>query len=159
MRFIKVNIRAKKRGFTLIELLMVTSLIGIITSAGVLCIFRYMKIYRQQINLSKENFYVDEAFLIIENEINYSQYVDVNDNCIMVRNADKNRNDYIRKDRDGDIIISYNSKYDFTNNNILKNIKDFKAEQSDRVLYLTIETKRGNIYKRCLGLERVKEKD
>lgn len=135
------------------------SLIGMITSAGVICIFKYMRIYRQQINLSKENFYVDEAFLIIEDEINYSQYVEVKDNCIMVRNFEKGRNDYIRKDNDGDLIISYDHKYDFATNNILKNIKDFKAIQSNKVLYVIIETKRGNIYKRCLGLERVKEKD
>ncbi|WP_190285337.1 type II secretion system protein [Clostridium sp. JN-1] len=159
MKFIKESIKNKKRGFTLIELLLVMSLIGMITSAGVICIFKYMRVYRQQINLSKEKFYVDEAFLIIEDEINYSQYAEVKDNCIMVRNSEKSRNDYIRKDKDGDLIISYDYKYYFATNNILKGIKDFKARQSDKLVYVTIETKRGNTYKRCFGLERVKAKD
>lgn len=156
MNFIKVSIKSRKSGFTLIELLVVTSLITLITSVGTICIFKYMKMYRQQIDISREKFYVDEAFLIIENEINYSKYADVENNCIIVRNSDWDRNDYIRKDMDCDLIISYKYRDSFVSNNILKDIKDFKAVKWGRMLYVIIETKKGNVYKRCFGLERIK---
>lgn len=157
--FIKVNIKGKKsikKGFTLIELLIAASIIGIIVSSNALMLSKYMKIHRQEITKSRESFYVNEAFLIIEYEIISAKYVSVQNNTIKLKGYDRDGYDYIRMDKDPDIIIAYDSSH---SNNILKNIKNFKVQQDNQLLYIFIETKEGNVYKRCLGLERVKIKD
>ncbi|KZL94204.1 competence type IV pilus minor pilin ComGF [Clostridium magnum] len=159
MNFIKGNIKDNKftkKGFTLIELLLAASIAGLIISSQVLIICKYLKIHRQEIIQSRESFYVNEAFIIIEHEVNSAKYTTVENNKIKLKSYNRSGYDYIRIDMDQDIIISYD--YSHTNN-ILKNIKDFKVEQENQLLYIFIETKEGNIYKRCLGLERVKVKD
>lgn len=161
MRFIRENIKnrkAAKKGFTLIELMIVTALIGIISSIQVIIISKYMKIHRQEIKESREYFYVNEAFMIIESQINNARYTEISDNRITIKRYDDKGCDYIRKDRDSDIIISYGAVYSPTTNNILKNVKEFIVEEKGRVVYITIETRKGKVYKRCLGLERGKAK-
>lgn len=159
MNFIKGNIKDNKfikKGFTLIELLLAALIACLIISSQVLIICKYLKIHRQEIIQSRESFYVNEAFMIIEHEVNSAKYTSVENNKIKLKSYNRSGYDYIRIDMDQDIIISYD--YSHTNN-ILKNIKDFKVEQDNQLLYIFIETKEGNIYKRCLGLERVKVKD
>lgn len=159
MNFIKENIKGEKfikKGFTIIELLLAASIAGIIVSSQILILCKYMKIHRQEIIQSRESFYVNEAFMIIEHEVNSAKYASVENNSIKLKSYSRSGYDYIRIDTDSDIIISYD--YSHTNN-ILKNIKSFKVQQDNQLLYILIETKEGNIYKRCLGLERVKIKD
>lgn len=151
---IRENKISYKKGFTIIEIMIVTALIAIITTSQVVVISRYMKLHRSEIKLSREGFYINEAFMIIEYQINSAKYIDVKNNAIVLRRSDDTGYDYIRKDRDSDIIISYGSIYSSTTNNIIKQIKDFKIERINNVLYLFIETKEGNLYKRCFGIER-----
>lgn len=162
MSFIKENTKNKKivkKGFTLIELLVAASIVGIIVSSQILILCKYMKIHRYEIMQSRESFYVNQAFMIIEYQVNTAKYVSVKNNIITLKSYERPAYDYIRMDKDPDIIISYNSMYSSNTNNILKSIKDFKVQQEDQLLYISIETKDGNVYKRCLGLERVKIKD
>lgn len=162
MNFIKENIKSKKnrkKGFTLIELMISSSLIGIVICSQIIVLCKYMRIHKQEINKSRESFYVNEAFMIIEHQISIAKYIKVENDVIILKSYDRARYDYIRKDKDPDIIISYDSMYSSNTNNILKNIKDFKVKQDDQLLYITIETKKGNIYRRCLGSERVQKKD
>lgn len=162
MNFIRGIIKDKKlrkKGFTLIELLISISIVGIIISSQVLVFCKYMKIQKREIIQSREIFYMDQALMIIENQVNSAKYINVQDNMIRLKSYDRSGYDYIRKDRDNDIIISYDSMYSSHTNNILKDIKDFKVEQDNQLVYISIETKEGNVYKRCLGLERIKVKD
>ncbi|MBC2580312.1 prepilin-type N-terminal cleavage/methylation domain-containing protein [Clostridium sp. DJ247] len=159
MSSIKVHIRDKcnvKKGFTLIEILLASSLIGIVTVTPISIVYKYTKIHRTQINNSRESFYINEGFMIIEHEISSAKYVKIKDNIIILRRYDNSNFDYIRVDKDSDVIISYGSLYSSTTNNILKNAKNFKAEGVGQVVYITIETRGGDIYKRCLPLERKK---
>lgn len=161
--FIKENIKGKKfvkRGFTLIEIIIVAALVGIITCTQIIIVSRYMRNFKEEINEAKESFYIDEAFMIIEHQINDAKSVGIKENRIILKRYDGNGYDYIRSDKDSDIIISYGSIYSSNTNNILKGTKNFKVEKNGKVVYITIETKRGNVYKRCLGLEREEaEKD
>lgn len=159
MNFIREIIKNKaytKKGFTLIELMLVVTIIGMITSIQVIIMYKYAKIYRQEIILSREAFYVDEAFYMIKQQIDDAKYISVKENKIAIIRSDKNETDYIRKDKDSDIILSYGNMYSSTTDNILKSIKDFKVEKEKRILYISIETKKGNIYKRCFVIEREK---
>lgn len=56
-----------------------------------------MKLHREEINYSRESFYVSEAFTIIENEIKIAKYIDIKDNMIILRRYDNAGYDYIRK--------------------------------------------------------------
>ncbi|WPC40928.1 type II secretion system protein [Clostridium sp. JS66] len=158
MNSIRENIKNKiyvKKGFTLIELMLVVSIIGMITSVQAVVMCRYMKIYRQEINSSRESFYINEAFSFIQYQINDAKYVKIkNNNVIVIRRKKGGGFNYIRTDRDSDIIVSYYSEHYSTTNNILKNVKNFKVEKDRKVLYVSIETKKGNVYKRCFPLER-----
>lgn len=162
VRSTKANIRDKrttKKGFTLIELMIVSALIGIITSAQVIIISKYMKIHRMEIKESRECFYINQAFMIIEGQINSAKYIRIKNNKIALKRYDGDGYDYIRKDKDSDIIISYGDVYSSTTNNILKNVKEFNVDEKGDLAYITIETRKGSIYKRCLGLERRKVKE
>ncbi|NMM61391.1 ComGF family competence protein [Clostridium sp. P21] len=143
----------------LIELMLVISLIGIITSVQAVVMGRYMKIHRQEINSSRESFYINEAFMIIQHEIDDGRYIKIKGDNVIVIRSNKGRFDYIRKDKDSDIIISYGSEYFSTPNNILKNIKNFNVKKDKHVMYISIETKKGNVYKRCFPIEREKEQE
>ncbi len=164
MSFLKESIKSRshrKKGFTLIELILVAGIIGIITSIQVVIMCRYMKIHRQEINSSRESFYVNEAFMVIQQQIEDAKYITVKDNKIFIRRCDKkdsdiDKYDYIREDKDSDIIISYGSMYSATTNNILKDIKYFKLKKDRQVLNICIETKKGNVYRRCFILEKEK---
>lgn len=150
-----------KKGFTLIELVLMVSIIGMITSVQAVVMFKYMKIYRQEINSSRESFYMEEAFTIIQNEINDGEYVKIKNNNVIVikvkpdkKGSNNEKLEYIRTDRDSDIIVSYGSEYHSRTDNILKNVKNFKVEKDRQVLCVSIESKKGNVYKRCFPLER-----
>lgn len=159
MNFIKESMKGRrciKKGFTLIEIMLVSAIIAIITSIQVVIMCKYMKIYRQEISSSREAFYINEAFNMIKQQIDDGRYISVKDNKISIRRSDKEETDYIRKDRDSDIIMSYGNMYSSSTDNILKSIKDFKVEKDKKVLYISIETKKGNVYKRCFAIEREK---
>ncbi len=113
-----------------------------------------MKMHRTEIIESREAFYVNEAFIIIEAQISGAKYAKIDNNKIALKRYYGVEYDYIRKDKDSDIIISYGAVYSPTTNNILKSVKDFKVEEKGELAYITIETKKGKIYKRCLALER-----
>ncbi|AKN34011.1 hypothetical protein Ccar_25525 [Clostridium carboxidivorans P7] len=158
MNSIKENIKNKiyvKKGFTLIELMLVVSIIGIITSVQAVVMLKYMKIHRQEINSIREAFYINEAFTIIQHEIDNEGYVKIkNNNVIVITRKNGGGFNYIRTNRNSDIIVSYYSEYYSTTNNILKNVKNFKVEKDRHVLYVSIETKKGNVYRRCFPLKR-----
>jgi prepilin-type N-terminal cleavage/methylation domain-containing protein len=161
VNFIKDDIKDKKRkkGFTLIELLISMFIVGIISSLLVLMLCRWIKIQKCEMIQSREEFYMNQAQMIIENQINIAKYVDVANNMLRLKSYDRPGYDYIRKNKDNDIIISYDSMDSLHKNYILKDIKEFKVEQNNQLVYMYIQTKEGNVYKRCFGLERTKVKD
>ena len=158
----------------LIELLIAASLAGIIISAQGLMLYKYIKIHQTETSKSRESFYVNEAFMIIEQQIKSAKCVSAKDNIIILKSYEKDKEhkedkviydkpkyNYIKQNGHSslDIVITdslVNSSY---NNKILKDIKKFKVEQDNQLLYISIETKKGIVYKRCLGVERVEIKD
>lgn len=161
MIFIKETIKGKldiKKGFTIIEMLMVITLIIVITTTQVIVISKYMKLHREEINYSRENFYVNEAFIIIEYQVKAAKYIDIKNNMIILRRYDDKGYDYIKKDRSYNIVISYGSSNSSTVNNVLKNVNEFYVERQGRMFYISIITKKGNLYRRCFAMEREKLK-
>lgn len=159
VNFIKEIIKNKiklKKGFTIIEIIIVISLIGIVVNLPIIAISKYIKLHRDEISCSRESFYVDEAFFIMENEIKNAKYIDIKDNMIILRRYDNKGYDYIKQNKGTAIVISYGSVNSSNVNNILKNVEDLKLEKHSKIFYVFIKMKGGDIYKKCFSIEREK---
>ncbi|WP_052246053.1 prepilin-type N-terminal cleavage/methylation domain-containing protein [Clostridium tyrobutyricum] len=156
MNFIKETLRGNaKKGFTVIEILITISIISIITTVETKAILKYMKLNSMEISSSREKFYIDEAFMIIENQIDSAKYIEIKDNMIALNRYDNRGWDYI-KNKNSTLVLSYGYTNYYTNNRILKHISDFKITQMENVCYMQIKTEKGNVYKKCFGIERKK---
>lgn len=145
-----------KKGFTIIEVIVVLSLISITINIPIIVFLKYMRLHREEINYSRESFYVSEAFTIIENEIKNAKYIDIKDNMIILKRYDNKGYDYIRENKGTSIVISYGAINSSNVNNILKNIEYFNLEKYRKVFYVSIKMKRGEPYRRCFAIEREK---
>ncbi|WP_333860392.1 ComGF family competence protein [Clostridium sp.] len=145
-----------KKGFTIIEVIVVLSLISITINIPIIVFSKYMRLHREEINYSRESFYVSEAFTIIENEIKNAKYIDIKDNMIILKRYDNKGYDYIRENKGTSIVISYGAINSSNVNNILKNIEYFNLEKYRKVFYVSIKMKRGEPYRRCFAIEREK---
>lgn len=159
---IRVIIKDKtkcRKGFTIIEMIIVIALAASITTVQIRVISKYMRLHREEVNYSRELFYVNEAFMIIEHQVESAKYIDIKDNMIVLRRYDDRGYDYIKKHNDNYIVISYGSNNSSTLNNILKGIEDFRVEKYGRIFYISIDMGKGSSYKRCFGIERKKLKE
>jgi prepilin-type N-terminal cleavage/methylation domain len=97
VNFIKETLKGNaKKGFTVIEILITISIISIITTVEITAILKYMKLNRMEISSSRERFYIDEAFMIIENQIDSAKYIEIKDNMIALNRYDNRGWDYIK---------------------------------------------------------------
>lgn len=159
VNFIKENLKGNSRkGFTIIEILMTLSIICIITTVQTCVILKYMKLNREEINLSRDTFYADEGFEIIKSEIESAKYIKIKNNIIAINRSDNKGWDYIKKNKESNIIIIYAFTSSGVSNNILKNVSEFNVTNRNNVCYIDIKTKKGNIYKKCFGIDREKVK-
>lgn len=159
MNFIKAILRGNTRkGFTIIEILITISIISIITTVETTVILKYMKFNRMEISSSREKFYVDEAFMIIKSQIDDAKYIRIKDNMIALNRYDNKGWDYI-KDKNSTLVLSYDHTSYQTNNRILKYISEFNVIEKDNICYIDIKTEKGNVYKKCFGIERKKLKE
>ncbi|MFL0196880.1 competence type IV pilus minor pilin ComGF [Clostridium sp. WILCCON 0269] len=159
MSFIRETIKSKiesKKGFTIIEILLVISLVFIIVTLQVTVISKYMKLHRKEINYSRECFYINEAFMIIENEIKNAKCIDIENNMIILKRYDNKGYDYIKKNRGSAVVVSYGAIDSPTVNNVLKGVKEFQVEKHKKVFYVSINMEKGNFYTKCFAIEREK---
>ncbi|MCH3964164.1 MAG: prepilin-type N-terminal cleavage/methylation domain-containing protein [Clostridium sp.] len=153
MNFIKGILRDNvKRGFTIIEILMAMSIIFIFTSVQAEAILKYMKLNSIEIESSRDSFYVNEAFTIINSQIDSAKYIKIEDNMIALKRYDNRGWDYIKKNKNSSIVLVYGYTSNQTSNNILKDVLEFSVVEKKNLCYISIKTKRGNVYRRCLGI-------
>ena len=153
VEIIKNKMKCRK-GFTIIEMLLVVALVASITIVQIRVISKYMKLHREEIDYSRELFYVNEAFMIIGHQVKEAKYIDIKNNMIILKRYDGEGYDYIKKHKGDSIVISYGSSNSPTLNNILKGIKDFKVEKNGKVFYISIDMGKGSFYKKCFAVER-----
>ncbi|HSN58773.1 MAG TPA: type II secretion system protein [Clostridiaceae bacterium] len=146
-----------RKGFTLIEAAVAAALVGILISTQATALSRYMRIYNSCAAESSETFYAEEAFFYLGYITEHSASVKAGNGVIELVRRDGAGSDWIRMDRDGDLVISYGSCWSGTTNNIMKGIEAFEAKQRGLVLFITIRTKKGNEYNKCIMLYVEKE--
>jgi prepilin-type N-terminal cleavage/methylation domain-containing protein len=147
-----------KKGFTLIEVAVAAALVGVLISAQGTVISKYMKSYKSCVAESSEAFYAEEAFFYLGYITDHAACVDAANGVIELMRRDGTGSDWIRLDRDGDLVISYGSCLSGTTNNIMKRIESFEVEQKGLLLFITLRTQKGNEYKKCIILKVKKEK-
>lgn len=147
-----------KKGFTLIEIIITTSLIGLLACTEIVVASRYMQTFKQNILESRDSFNVNEAFDFIEKMVNQAKYVEVNNNEIKLDRRNETGSDWIRRDKSGNVIISYGYCYSATTNNIIKNIGLFEVKQVGKVIFISITTLKEKNYKKCILINTEKAK-
>jgi len=141
-----------RRGFTLIEVAVAAALVGILISSQGAALSRYMREYTRCVARSSDAFYAEEAFFYLGYITEHSASVKAGNGVIELVRRDGTGSDWVRMDRDGDLVISYSYCWSGTTNNIMKGVAAFEADQRGRVLFITIRTKKGNVYKKCIML-------
>lgn len=147
-----------KKGFILIETIIAVSLSFLILLWGIKALGIYTRIYKNTGYRYLQEFYTNEAFIFIEEKIKEAEqseiYID-NKGEKSIKLTFHGENNYIRKKEDK-LVISYykiNSPY---NNNITLDLEEFKLEQVDNLVYVTIKNKGGKGYTRCFYLKEKK---
>ncbi|WP_027624691.1 prepilin-type N-terminal cleavage/methylation domain-containing protein [Clostridium lundense] len=145
-----------KKGFSLIEILISISIISIISLAGIRSLIIYLNLYRKESNHIMEEFYVDQAFIFIEQQLDAAESIDIfknnkDVNEIKVNNKDKSN--YIKL-KNGKLVISYNKSNSKYSNTIMYDVKSFLVEGVCNTVYVKIKTKYGREYERCFGIRK-----
>lgn len=140
----------RKKGFSIIELLVALSIMSLVLAYFLKATIKHLQIYNSEYKNVTEKIYIDEGFNFIDFKLEREQESKVIGKCIKIKRADGKGFDWIRKDKRGDVIISYGAKNSSNTNNIVKNIKDFYPYESGEVIYITIVDKKGVVHERCL---------
>lgn len=150
--------KIKKSGFTLIEIITALSMFSILV--GTLMIWLNMSsiCFTKGMKENTQNIRAEDAFLFIENQKQNSYDVAVSDNVLtlnmieMDNNHPLNKKEYI-KYSSGDLVIRYEENHAFQcENNIIKNIRDFRVQQDGKIIFVTIIFDDRREYTRCLKI-------
>lgn len=147
-----------KNGFTLIETSIAVSISFIILLCGIKFLGTYTRIYKDTEYRYLQEFYINEAFIFIEEKIKEAEQVQIyednkGEKSIQLKlNEEEN---YIRKKGDKLVMAYYkaNSSY---NNNIILDLEEFKLEEINNLMYVTIKNKKGKGYTKCFILKEEK---
>jgi prepilin-type N-terminal cleavage/methylation domain-containing protein len=147
-----------KKGFALIEVIIALALASALICTEITALGRYMKIFRENAYESRDSFYINEAFAFIEYIVEEALYAEMESNAIKLERRDGTGTDWIRRDSDGNLLISYGSRYSSTTNNIMKNISAFEVRQTGKTFFITIITKKEKVYNKCILINAEKTK-
>ncbi|ACA55357.1 prepilin-type N-terminal cleavage/methylation domain-containing protein [Clostridium botulinum] len=140
----------KRKGFSIIEILIGLSIMSIVSLYIIKVTVRYTSNYKIKKEETLETVYMEEAFNFIKYILDREAASTVIGDIIKVERADDKGYDYIRKDRAGNLIISYGAKYSPTTNNICREVSEFNVKEKGDVIHLKIVGKKGKEYIRCL---------
>lgn len=147
-----------KKGFTLIEVIISIALITFLLCWQLPIAIKYLKAFNISINESKDSFYVNQAFDFIEMVADDAKAVSVKNNIIELVRKDGTGSDWIRLDPYGNVIISYHQCYYGTVNNVIKDVGSFEALKSGKTILISISTKEGKKYNKCISINIEKAK-
>ncbi|MDS1002539.1 prepilin-type N-terminal cleavage/methylation domain-containing protein [Clostridium sporogenes] len=140
----------KKKGFSIIEILIGLSIMSIVSLYIIKVTVKYTSNYKIKREDALEAIYIEEAVNIIKHILDREASSMVVGDSIKIERYDGKGYDYIRKDRTGNIIISYGANYSPTTNNICRGVKEFNVKENGDVIHLKIVGKKGKKYTRCL---------
>lgn len=148
-----------KKGFTLIEILICISIVSIISLIGVKSLITYLSLYRKESSCTLEEFYVDQAFIFIEQQLGEGDGIEIfknNNNINEIKVTNNDRCNYIKLKNER-LVIAYDKSDSRYNNTIMYGVKEFLVEGFKNTMYVKITTKYGKEYERCFGIRKEKE--
>lgn len=145
----------KNKGNTLIEVIVATSLIVLSVTLVSSIFINGFKYYIEAVELHKEELNINEGLNFIEKEINnLGESVKVRDGeIIMTYNEKYNKRIYLKNGLLRIITSNEIGELKQGNNRILYDpVKDFRISSKNKLLYIEITSMKGNKYNRCLKI-------
>lgn len=145
----------KNKGNTLIEVIVATSLIVLSVTLVSSIFINGFKYYIEAVELHKEELNINEGLNFIEKEINnLGESVKVRDGeIIMTYNKKYNKRIYLKNGLLRIITSNEIGELKQGNNRILYDpVKDFRISSKNKLLYIEITSMKGNKYNRCLKI-------
>lgn len=150
--------KIKKSGFTLIEIITALSIFSILVGTLMIWLDMSSICFTKGMKEDIQNTRAEDAFLFVENQIQNSYDVTVSNNVLtlsmieMDNNHPLNKKEYV-KYTNGNLVIRYEENHSFKcENNIIKNIRDFKVQQDGKIIFATIIFDSRREYTRCLKI-------
>lgn len=143
-----------KKGFTIIELLVSMVLICLMTFSIITMALKFDGKYKKEVLSSREDFYIREALLYIEEQIeNDTQYVVAQNDTIELVRTDGIHTDFISKSNANKLVIIYKQYNSYlSTNDIMKGVSDFQVNVNNKIIIITIKGENGEVFERCLGI-------
>lgn len=145
----------KNKGNTLIEVIVATSLIVLSVTLVSSIFINGFTYYIEAVELHKEELNINEGLNFIEKEINnLGESVKVRDGeIIMTYNEKYNKRIYLKNGLLRIITSNEIGELKQGNNRILYDpVKDFRISSKNKLLYIEITSMKGNKYNRCLKI-------
>lgn len=149
-----------KKGFTLIELVIALALASVILAISSRFIITSIKLYKSEAAYSRNMFYLNEAAMYIESQLqNDTKVVEVNNNRLIIHKYDDNRRGVIVQRRkeiflntfEKLVVLDYEDNIDKGSpNNIITKIRSFTCSKEGNLIYISIESKNGDKIERCI---------
>ena len=143
----------KKKGFTLMELVVVMSLAFLMLGVVGSVFTSYVKSYKNSLLQNNGFNYLNSAIVMIDSEVNqYASEVKTEGNIINIVCYKGNSPKHI-KSINGNIIVSTNAGNDYYTNIIMRDVKDFIAIKTGKIIYIKIVWHNGQSIERCLAIK------
>lgn len=148
--------KTKKYGFTLIEIITALSIFSVLVSILIIWLNMSSICFIRGMKENNENTRAEDAFSFIENQVQNSFNISVENNILSICIIEKNNNPHLNKVEKikysyGDLVVEYRENDIFQcENNIIKDIKNFLVEKYGNAIYITVIFNDGKEYTRCL---------
>ncbi|MBL4937924.1 type II secretion system protein [Clostridium sp. YIM B02515] len=142
------------KGLTLIELIVSISIASIAAVVLVTILLQSIRSYKNNTDDYRSYFYLSEALMFVQHEINNSKDISIQTNNIELKFSE-DITKIIKLNPEGSLEIVHKEKGSIKAvNNIINNIGEFNVIQKDKVIYITAALKNGERYKGCIGIKR-----
>lgn len=145
-----------KKGFTLIEILITISIVSVMSLLGIKNLVAYLNLYKKESRHTLEEFYVNQAFIFIEEQFDENQYIELftnNQNKNEIKITSNDISNYIKL-KGNKLVIAYYESDSIYTNNIMYDVKNFTVEAVNNIMYVKIMTKYGKEYERCFAIRK-----
>lgn len=145
-----------KRGFTIIEVLISLAILSMLLLSEFKVMERYLTLYNEESKQSRIEFYSNEAVEFIDQQINECRTISCYSNKIKFNYGDPLTNNWIKLNPlAGYLAIYYGGEFSSSNNVILREVRDFRVQAVNKVIYITIVLNNNYEVKRCISTEKI----
>ncbi|GLC32416.1 prepilin-type N-terminal cleavage/methylation domain-containing protein [Clostridium omnivorum] len=163
-----------KKGFTLIEIIIAAALASVVLTIGSYVLVTSTKLYKNEIARNKYMYYLKEASMYIESEVQNSEEIvykgtvnekylkitsiEVNENKLTIHRAEQKieavpidyRKEIFLNTQKNLVVTYYENSFNKGINNITTHLKTFVCSKMGNIIYLSMESENGDRFERCI---------